>query len=135
MAKLIEAHSRLKKGVDITLKRNIKIPSPEEQVKRWNDAIGRAVQMATLGSISFLAASSAPNINEVQASLHPQMITFFLIGALLFVFCASAVMFSAFLKGHNKLYKIMNIVIRISSIIGVILFFMGALLAVIFLVF
>lgn len=103
--------------------------------KRWDDTLDRAVQMATLGSIAFLAASSAPNINPKVTAAHPSMIHFFLIGALLFVFCASARLITAFVKEKRYTYRFVNFIIHIAAIVGVICFFIGGLLAVIYLVF
>jgi len=103
--------------------------------KRWDDALERAVQLATLGSIAFLAASSIPNINPQITKTHPMIIHLLLIGALLFVFCASAVLLSAFVKKQKYVYKILNDIIRTAAIIGMICFFLGGILAVIYLVF
>jgi len=103
--------------------------------KRWDEALERAVQLATLGSIAFLAASSIPNINQQITKTHPTMIHFLLIGALLFVFCASAVLLSAFVKKQKYTYKILNDIIRIAAVVGMICFFLGGILAVMYLVF
>ena len=103
--------------------------------KRWNDALERSVQLATLVSIALLAASSLPNINQQITKTHPMMIHLLLIGALLLVFCASAVLISAFVKKQKYTYKILNDITRIAAVIGMICFFLGGVLAVMYLVF
>ena len=125
---------RLAKQVEETLRMEEIQKRLDYQEKRWNDATDRAVKMATLGSISFLAASSSPAINPTIAAAHPQMTNFFLVGALLFVFCASAVMMSVFFGDRKGLYKVADRVVRAASLAGVVCFFLGGLLAVMFLV-
>jgi hypothetical protein len=135
MQNLENVHKKLKGDLDDKLKQKIKIPDPKKQIERWDKAIERAVKMATLGSISFVAASSAPTINPVKAAAHPEMTNFFLMGALLFVFCASIVMLSAFFPKSKHIQKILTYTVGATSFIGVLLFFLGALFAVGYLVF